>query len=109
MGKDDGDKYRLTLGYRLILVGIFLVAGLILLLVFFAESYTTTDITSIVGILTGVLGTLIGTFFGVQAGAEGKADALRRARTSEGLYVALATLAPEKVEEAKTKYANTLG
>ena len=102
MGMDDGDKYRLTLGYRLILVGIFLVTALILLLVFFAKSYTSTDITSIVGILTAVLGTLIGAFFGQQAGAEGKNDALLQAKKARTRLENLLTIVGKgPLEEAR--------
>lgn len=95
MGMNDCDKYRLKLGYRLILFGIVLVVVLICILVFGAWWDDASDIVSVVGLLTSVLGALVGTFFGVQAGAEGKSEALRKLEKAKDRLVSLAGTAGE--------------
>jgi hypothetical protein len=100
MENDNGDKYRLQLGFWLIIFGLCLVTGLILVLVFLAKSMNVTDVTAVVGILTGILGTLVGTFFGVQAGSEGKRNAELQARK---MSRRLETLAAHVGEEAYKK------
>lgn len=87
MEEGGGDELRYGTALIVVVLGLFLIAGLAWLLPV-KDGWTAANVIGLVGTLTTFLGTVVGAFLGVQVGAAGKS------RSDEVARRALAALSP---------------
>ncbi len=98
------EKYRIRKAFWLAIIGLFIAALLVLILLAFGFK-ESNDIVAIVGLFTSVLGTLVGAFFGLQIGAAGKEQTEQRASKAEQKSEAIISMADENlVRKARDKF-----
>lgn len=69
-GTSSLETLRITYGFRIVIVGLLMVATVFGVAVLRFE--TAADVAAGVGSVSGVVGTVVGAFFGIQVGAAGK-------------------------------------
>jgi len=89
-GKTDGaDLLRITYGFRVVVIGLLMIAGAFVAAVLIWK-HSAADVTTVMGSITGVVGTVVGAFFGVHVGSEGKEKAEQARQTAEKTALLLA-------------------
>ncbi len=94
-GENEIKKLKITQGYNLSLIGLF-IAGVITLFLVMSGFHEASDIVAIVGLFTSILGTLVGAFLGVSLGSQETEVAQKAAaRNREMAFRALLAVPPE--------------
>lgn len=103
-GSTDSDGKRITYGFVIVIVGLFVVS--VVYLAAIMRFSVVSDVTAVVGTVTGLIGTIIGAFFGIQVGAEGKNKEMAARKEAEDIARQLAGNIPPETYRAAMNEIN---